>query len=308
MLTTTRLWTAIITPLDQAGNLDLKSFEGLLKAQESAGNGVVILGSTGEGLNLSETEKKQIVEFTDGLNLQVPVMVGVSGFHLDSTLDWIEYLESRPGIHCYLVVTPLYAKPGTEGQYHWFKSILDRSTRPCMLYNVPSRTGVAMSTEAIGRLRTHPQFWSIKEASGSVKDFCEYRDNTQGQQMFSGDDGLMPDFAEHGCFGLVSVSSNVWPQATKLYVELSVENKLSAEEIQLWKEATNALFTAANPIPTKALLFAQGKIQSAHLKAPLHLEDLRDMAPLNRADKAISDWYNRRLGRSNQEGLDNLHA
>lgn len=290
----TRLWTAVVTPMHADGEIDFESFEKLLQEQVDAGNGVVVLGSTGEALNLSQTEKVRVLEFTNNLALKTPVMIGVGGHHLESTLEWIDQLESLQNIDSYLVVTPLYAKPGTEGQYHWFKSILDRSTRPCMLYNVPGRTGVEMSTEAVLRLNSHPQFWAIKEASGSVEKFCEYRNQLNGQLLYSGDDALTPDFAPHGCHGLISVAGNVWPKETNQFVELTLKSELTLEEVGLWKRASLTLFNAANPIPTKALLFATGRIGCAQLKAPLHMEDLSDMAPLEQANQSIVEWYNLR--------------
>lgn len=303
MLNQTRLWTAVITPLNQQGQVDLKSFENLLREQEEAKNGVVILGSTGEALNLGLEEKKEIVNFADKLRLSTPVMIGVGGHHLESTLEWVNFLESKKNLNAYLLVTPLYAKPGTEGQYHWFKALLDQSTRPCMLYNVPGRTGVSMSPQACHRLANHPNFWSIKEASGSVEKFKEYREITKatGQLLFSGDDAMTPEFAPHGCFGLVSVASNVWPNATHLYVNLATSGKLTKEEKVLWEQATQALFSASNPIPTKAILFSQGRIQSALLRAPLHIEDLREMGVLHQADQKISNWFEKKSRRTEKQ-------
>ena len=300
-----RIWTAVITPLDQQGRIDFLSFEKILLEQAQAQNGVVVLGSTGEALNLSNEEKVEILQFTDSLALNTPVMIGVGGHHLDSTLEWIDALEKCKNIDSYLVVTPLYSKPGVMGQYHWFKSILDKSSRPCMLYNVPGRTGIELNPESISKLNNHPMFWAIKEASGQVEKFCEYRNQLNGQLLYSGDDALTPDFAPHGCHGLISVSANVWPKETNLFVELTLRSELSLEEIGLWKRASLTLFNASNPVPTKALLFAQGRISSPNLKPPLHIQDMTDLAPLESADFDIKKWY--QLRQKDHKHVANLH-
>ena len=126
------VWTAIITPMDEDGSLDLESFEKILRRQEAAGNAITILGSTGEALNIDESERKQILDFALGLKLKVPIMVGVGGINLHEQTKWIEYLNGLE-VDAYLLVVPLYAKPGVHGQYGWFKHLLDTSKRPCML-------------------------------------------------------------------------------------------------------------------------------------------------------------------------------
>ena len=216
-------------------------------------------------------------------------MCGVPGIHLPSTLEWIETLEQLP-IDAYLMVTPLYAKPGDLGQYHWFKTLLDSATKPSVLYNVPSRAGAPLSIEAVSKLRDHPRFWAIKEASGSVSEFIKYRDAAPNIKMYSGDDAMMPDFAKEGAQGLISVASNSWPQATGHYVRKCLENRLTKEEASLWKKASDSLFTASNPVPVKRLLKEVSLIESAHCKLPLHQEDLKNTDQLKEANTLVEKW------------------
>jgi len=98
-------------------------------------------------------------------------MVGIGGINLNETIKWVEYLETINHVLCYLMVTPLYAKPGAIGQYKWFKALLDKSSRPSMLYNIPSRAGVALSVEAVGKLKDHHNFWAIKSLEGGKNVF-----------------------------------------------------------------------------------------------------------------------------------------
>ena len=159
------LWTAVITPMHGDGTVDYDSLGKVLDQQVQANNGILILGSTGEALNLDLYERQKILDFLKERKPDAPVMCGVGGSNLDEQIKWIEHLETLP-IDAYLLVVPLYAKPGDEGQYQWFKTLMDKSTRPCMLYNVPSRTGKPMSFTAVEKLNTHKNFWAIKEASG----------------------------------------------------------------------------------------------------------------------------------------------
>lgn len=284
------LWTAIVTPMNEDSSVDYESFERLLREQEAAGVAVVILGSTGEALNLNKDECKKILEFGLALKLSVPVMTGIGGFNQKDILDYVDYLNTLP-LDAYLVVTPLYAKPGEHGQTEWFKAILDKAQKPCMLYNVPGRTGVKMNFKAVKNLANHKNFWAIKEASGSVEDFKLYAEAAPKARMYSGDDGMVPDFAPHGCVGLVSVASNAWPVETRAYVVKALENKLDTKEIDLWKKACDTLFIAANPVPVKNLMHVQGKIKTNVLRAPLHHLDLSDNTPLIAANKKIHTWF-----------------
>ncbi len=289
------LWTAIVTPMNTDSSVDYEAFEKILKEQEAAGVAVVILGSTGEALNLNKDECKKVLEFGLGLNLSVPVMTGIGGFNQKETLEYVTYLNSLKGLDAYLVVTPLYAKPGEFGQTQWFKAILDLAVRPCMLYNVPGRTGVKMNFNAVKNLADHKNFWAIKEASGSVEDFKKYGDAAPKARMYSGDDGMVPDFQPHKCVGLVSVAANAWPVETKAYVQKTIAGKLSAAEADLWRVSCDTLFIAANPVPVKNLMHVQGKIKTNVLRAPLHHMDLADNTPVLDADKKVKLWYKENL-------------
>jgi 4-hydroxy-tetrahydrodipicolinate synthase len=283
------LWTAIVTPLDNEGRLDLESYKNLLNEQNEAKNGILVLGSTGESLNLSLEERRKVLAFTLEQNLDVPIMVGVGGAQLEATLDWVKEVSSK-NIDALLLVTPLYAKPETEGQYLWFKTLMDATDKKVMLYNVPSRTGKGMSFDAVKRLNEHPNFWAIKEASGSVDDFKNYVASAGGKPVYSGDDGLLPVFAEHGCRGLVSVSSNAWPKETHEYTVRSLEKTLSKEEISLWDACAGALFCVSNPIPVKRLLSEEKRIAYPNLKLPLTHKDLSQAATVLEASSRIKDW------------------
>ncbi len=287
-LNKTTLWTALVTPMKENGELDLDDLASLIKRQDEAGNGVLILGSTGEGLALSLNDKKKVVKCASGLDIDIPLMAGVGGFNLKVQLEWIKYC--REFVDCLLLVTPLYAKPGRVGQTAWFKGLLDAAERPCVLYNVPSRTGVKMHPGVLDELREHPNFYGLKEAGGSIYEYQKFRKKIPAKKIFSGDDGLTPFFAAAGCQGLVSVMSNVWPEATHRYVDWCLQGQTEGL-LPLWQECADALFSAPNPIPAKVLLHEKGWIKTRTLRPPLTPDEISNIKPLLKADERIEKWF-----------------
>lgn len=290
LLNNTRLWTALITPLNSDGSLNETDLVNLIHEQDHTGNGIVILGSTGEALNLAMDEKKRIIDIINKLILNVPVVVGVGGFDLETTIQWIEYLETKK-VDGYLMVTPMYSKPGTEGQYRWFKTLMDHVSRPCMLYNVPGRTSIALNIESVRRLAEHPHFWAIKESSGAADMMQKYQQAVGLGRIYCGDDPCLADFVSCGAVGLVSVASNAWPRETNAYVELGLQHKLTMADIHLWKSASLALFRSSNPVPVKALMAKEGRINSRNVKLPLHCDDYNQLDELIEYSNQIRLWF-----------------
>ncbi len=286
------LWTALVTPLQDDLSVDFKSLKKLVSEQEEAGNGLLILGSTGEGLNIGLKTKKKIIKYVTGREPNVPVMAGVGGHDFKATRKWVRWLESQD-VDAYLMVVPIYAKPGVVGQTEWFAALMDEVSRPVMLYNVPSRTGKALELKAVDNLKSHKHFWGIKEASGSVDQFKQYLDASDGAMVYCGDDALFPDFAAAGSSGLVSVASNPWPHQTNLYVEQGLVGTF--EDRDLWTKAADSLFSASNPIPAKRLLQLKNRIQTDRLMPPLSARDLTDNSDLLTADTAVNEWYEREI-------------
>lgn len=283
------LWTALITPMNRDGSIDFDSLKQLIKIQEEAGNGILLIGSTGEGLALSDKEKKDVVEYASGINPDVPLMVGVGGMNVNTQESWIRYCNSL-NIDAYLMVTPLYAKPGPKGQTAWFRRLMDASEKPCMVYNIPSRTGIELTTDVLSELKNHSNFWSVKEASGDLNVYQRFRRTAPEIPLYSGDDALLAFFKPAGCAGLVSVASNVWPKATALYTKKCLSGETETL-FPLWKRAVEVLFSASNPIPVKLLLHQKGLISTPELRLPLVKEELENLSDLNAIDNEIETWY-----------------
>lgn len=290
----TKLWTAIVTPFQSSGEIHWQDLQKLLEMQASANNGVVLLGSTGEGLALSLPEKRKVVEFAVGLKLDIPLLVGVGGFDLPATKEWLQFCETQ-NIDGYLLVSPLYAKPGPNGQCAWFQALLDSVSKPCMLYNVPSRTGSALSPTVLEKLKGHKNLWALKEASGSLADFQAFRKANPEIALFSGEDSLMPFLASLGARGLVSVASNVWPRETAKYVEKSLAGD-HGSLFPLWGEASASLFLAANPIPVKALLHELNLIECDFVRPPLCRSDFTKLPLVREQSQKIHSWWEKTEG------------
>lgn len=282
------VWTAIITPLFDDGRIDYESLGSLLAEQSDAGNAITILGSTGEGLNLDADERKEILTFALGLKLDVPFMVGVGGINLKEQKQWIEYLNNQSGLSAYLLVVPPYVKPGINGQYDWFKALMDVASKPCVLYNVPSRTCKKLEFETVKMLLDHPNFWAIKEASGSLDDFKKFREIAPDTRIFSGEDGMLPEQCKLGCQGVISVVSNSWPKAAQEWGKQCLAKNLHDQPV--WTRAADAIFSVSSPIPTKALLYDQGRINSPTLRPPLSIKDASNIEILRQADREINLW------------------
>ncbi len=284
----TKLWTALVTPMKENGAPDEEDLTSIIQKQNEAGNGVLLLGSTGEGLALGLDDKKKVIETAAALDIDVPLMAGVGGFNLQDQLKWIEYCQ--PYVDCLLLVTPLYAKPGLKGQIEWFRNLLEAADIPCILYNVPSRTGVKMYPGVLAELKNHPNLFGLKEASGSIEEYQEFRKTALELNIYSGDDTLTPFFAAAGCQGLVSVMSNVWPKATNRYVDWCLQGR-GPELLSLWQECADALFSAPNPVPVKVLLHEKGWIKHNIFRLPLTGDEVTNKERLLEADKRIEKWY-----------------
>ncbi len=284
------LYTAISTPMDNNGDIDYPSFEKLLRFQADSKCGVLILGSTGEALSLSFEEQRQVVEFTCALDLDTPIMVGVGGYQLNEQIKWVNFCNQQ-NIDSLLLVTPLYAKPGTLGQLSWFKTLLDTAVKPCILYNVPSRTGINLCYDALDSIKNHENLWAMKEASGDPERFAKYASTAPNLKMYSGEDAILPELVDNGAIGLISVVSNIWPQQAKRYVQESVNKTIKEEVSQLWKQATSACFEVANPISVKVWLNHNNVIKSNKLRAPLLANELNDLNSLNTVNTLINTHY-----------------
>ncbi|WFW29799.1 MAG: 4-hydroxy-tetrahydrodipicolinate synthase [Wolbachia endosymbiont of Menacanthus eurysternus] len=286
------LWTACVTPFNCKGKIDYCSLRRLLIMQARAGNGVVLLGSTGESLSLTDSERCMIVKFACDLKLNTKIMVCVPGVNLYQTFKLLNFCNDMP-IHHYLITTPIYTKPGIIGQTLWFEKLLEKVHVPAMLYNVPSRAGVNLYPETVFNLYGHEKFWAIKDSSGTIASLIEYKEVAPNLKIFCGDDNIAFDMVVRGAVGLVSVASNILPSIARKYVKrciflsqrmmIKFEKKtiiqiMKDDDIKslmgIWQRVCKLLLIASNPVPVKMFLHNIGIIEYNTVRLPLSMRDM----------------------------------
>ncbi len=261
--------TALVTPFDQEG-IDFKSLDLLLKKQLDAKiPALVLCGTTGEGSTLSKEEKAQLwmhcVHYTDGA---CKIIAGIGSNNTQAAEDLAQTAE-RCGVDALLAVTPYYNKCTQEGLVEHYRTIAKVSSLPLITYNVPSRTGMSMSTESCRSLSTHPRINGIKDAGGNISQTAQLCALPNSFLWSGNDDQIVPIMALGGC-GVISVLSNLCPEIVKAITDLCFAGQYKrAAELQLhYLPLIEALFYEVNPIPIKAALASQGLCKDL-LRLPL---------------------------------------
>ena len=263
--------TAIITPFTEGG-IDWEAFDRLLDYQLAGGiDGVVVAGTTGEGSTLTDREHEDAVAFcVKKLAGRVPVIAGTGS---NNTAHAIERTKTacRAGADAVLLVTPYYNKTTQRGLIASFSAIADASSVPCILYNVPSRTGLNMLPETLAVLADHERVAAVKEACGNLTQIAnEIRLCGDRIDIYSGTDEQIVPTLSLGGKGIISVVANVLPKETsEICRRFFAGDVKGAAEIQLrLLPLMEQLMIETNPIPAKSACAAVG-FGSDLLRLPL---------------------------------------
>ena len=263
--------TAIITPFKN-GEIDYESFGRLIDWQIEEGiAAIVAVGTTGEGSTLTDQEHKDAIKFcVEKVAGRVPVIAGTGSNDITYAIELTKY-SCEVGADAMLLVTPYYNKATQKGLVASFKAIADASTKPCILYNVPSRTGCNLLPATVLELSEHPNIVGIKEASGNISQIAELCALVGDKiDVYSGNDDQIVPVLSLGGVGVISVLSNLMPAATQKmcddYMSGNVEDARRAQLSLL--PLVNALFCEVNPIPVKAAMAAMGYCENS-LRLPL---------------------------------------
>ena len=253
--------TAIVTPLTKDG-IDYENFARLIEWQIAEGiDAIVAVGTTGEGSTLTDKEHKDAIKFcVDTVAGRVPVIAGTGSNDTAYAIELTEY-ACEVGADAVLLVTPYYNKATQKGMIESFKAIADASTKPCILYNVPSRTGCNLLPASVAVLAEHPNIVGVKEASGNISQVAEIAALVGDKiDIYSGNDDQIVPILSLGGAGVISVLSNIMPKATSDMCDLFFEGKIEeSRKLQLdLLPLVNALFCEVNPIPAKAAVSAMG--------------------------------------------------
>ena len=263
--------TALVTPLTENG-IDYNQFGRLLDWQVDEGiNALVVCGTTGEASTLTDDEHRDAIAFAvERVNGRVPVIAGTGSNDTAYAIELTKF-ACEAGADACLVVTPYYNKATQNGLVAMYNAIADASTKPIILYNVPSRTGCAIQPATYAKLAEHPNIQAIKEANGNISAIVETMALVGDKlDLYSGNDDQIVPLMSMGGQGVISVLSNVLPRQTvELCDKFFAGDVAGAAKMQCdMLDLINALFCEVNPIPAKAAMAAMGFCEN-YLRLPL---------------------------------------
>jgi len=255
---------ALITPFHEDGSVNYEKLTEILEEQIAEGtDAIVAVGTTGEAATLTEDEHIEVVAHTvKVVNHRIPVIAGTGSNCTATAIDLSKRAE-QAGADGLLLVTPYYNKATQKGLYTHYKAIADAVSIPCILYNVPGRTGMKIEPKTMADLYHNVKnIVGVKEATGDVGGTAELmRLVDEDFLLYSGEDGIIVPLLSIGGSGVISVLSNVAPKETA-----EICKKWFAGDVKgAWEEQKRALplihslFMEVNPIPVKAGMNLQGK-------------------------------------------------
>lgn len=262
------LWIALVTPFKD-GAVDHPALAALTARLRAEGvSGFVACGSTGEAAALDKAEQLQVLETVLEAARDLPVVMGVSGYHQGQVLDQVQALARYP-LAGLLVSAPHYIRPSQDGLLHWFRAIADASTVPVVIYDIPYRTSATLTPETLLALAAHPRIQAIKDCGGSTaKTQALIADGRL--QVLTGEDAQIFNALALGGAGAISACAH-WqtPQFVELVGLLRGGDLSQArrawQALQPWVEAC---FAEPNPAPLKAMLAHAGEMRN-ELRAPM---------------------------------------
>ncbi|SFB55479.1 4-hydroxy-tetrahydrodipicolinate synthase [Amycolatopsis marina] len=204
-----RVLTAMITPFDRDGALDLKQAQDLAAHLVDLGNdGLVVNGTTGESPTTTDAEKSELIRAViEAVGDRATVVAGAGTNDTAHSVELVRQAE-KAGAHGVLVVTPYYSRPSQAGLQAHFTTVADATELPVMLYDIPPRSIVPIEVDTLRRLAEHPRILAVKDAKGDLLAGSEVIANTH-LAYYSGDDGLNLPWLSVGATGVVSVIGHV---------------------------------------------------------------------------------------------------
>ena len=253
--------TALITPLNESG-VDYETFGRLIDWQIERGiSALVIAGTTGEGATLTDAEHREVLRYAvRRAGHRVPIIAGTGSNDTAYAIDLTRF-ACDAGCDAMLVVTPYYNKATQKGLVKMFTAIADASSKPLILYNVPSRTGVNIEPSTYAALADHPMITGIKEANGNISKIVETAELVGDRlAIYSGNDDQIVPILSMGGDGVISVLSNLLPAETvEICTRFWSGDITGSAAMQCgYMPLIRALFCEVNPIPVKSAMAAMG--------------------------------------------------
>lgn len=263
--------TALVTPLTQEG-IDYEAFGRLIDWQIEGGiDALVVCGTTGESSTLTDEEHREAIRFAvQRANKRVPIIAGTGSNDTDYAVELTKF-SCEVGADAALVVTPYYNKATQKGLVRMYETIAQASSKPLILYNVPSRTGVNIEPRTYLELADCPNIAAIKEANGNISKIVETAALVGDKlDIYSGNDDQIVPILSVGGKGVISVLSNLVPRETSeiCHAFFKGDIRRSMQLQAKYLPLVNALFCEVNPIPAKAAMNAMGFCED-YLRLPL---------------------------------------
>lgn len=262
------LWLPLVTPLRE-GRIDHDAAARLTRRLCADGiTGLVVCGSTGEAAALDADEQLALLDTVTEAASGLPVVMGLSGYHLPDTLQWVRTLARRP-LAGLLVPAPHYIRPGQAGALHWFQAIADATAAPLIVYDIPYRTGAVLERDTLQTLAAHPNIRAIKDCGGdAAKTQALIADGRL--DVLAGEDIQLFSTVALGGRGAIAASAHLATAAFARVIALLQAGELAAARA-LWQPLlplVEAAFAQPNPGPVKAWLAERGEI-GAELRPPM---------------------------------------
>lgn len=282
---------AIVTPFHEDKTVNFEKFGELIEDQIAGGtDAIVVCGTTGESSTLTHEEHLEVIKYcVEKVAGRIPVVAG-TGSNCTETAIYLSTEAEKYGVDGVLLVTPYYNKATQFGLFQHFKTIADSIKVPCILYNVPSRTGCNIQPETAVRLCTEVEnIVGIKEASGDISQIAKLMSMADGKvDLYSGNDDQIVPILSLGGIGVISVLSNVAPRQTHEICQKFFDGDVAgSRQMQLdAMDLCNALFCEVNPIPVKTALNMMGMGAGAFRMPLCEMEE----ANAKRLEKALKDY------------------
>jgi len=262
---------ALITPFDEALNIDQNAYLELLDWHLGSGSsGLVIAGTTGESAQLSEHEFQKLLEIAvKRVGGRLPLIAGTGTASTAKSVQLTRLAQSI-GVDAALVVTPYYVRPPQEGLLRHYQAVADVGL-PIILYNVPSRTGVDLLPSTVELLSMHPEIIGIKEAKSDLERIRALLaiKSERPFLVLSGDDDSAAEAVMMGADGVISVIANVLPDLfAALMNGAANKDPKTAERSRALRPLLALLGVEPNPIPVKWALKELRRCE-AYLRLPL---------------------------------------
>lgn len=280
---------AIVTPFKENKEVNYEKFAELIEFQIAGGtDAIIVCGTTGESSTLTHEEHLDVIRYcVEKVAGRVPVVAG-TGSNCTETAIYLSTEAEKYGVDGLLLVSPYYNKATQKGLYQHYKAIADSVKIPCILYNVPSRTGCNIAPETVVKLcKEVENIVGVKEASGNLSQIVKLMSMADGQvDLYSGNDDQILPLLALGGKGVISVLSNVAPKQTHDICAKFFAGDIEGSAAEQYRAIPlcNALFCEVNPIPVKKALNLMGK-EVGSLRPPLTDMEDENAAKLEKAMK-----------------------